>query len=95
MRLYVRDNVSAQVWWEGLEPLLTTQAAQAYDGTDPTWGEPIKIRGKASLVDGSSAHLARVHFPTNQGTYMVLLSRSGAADPWRVERFTPPEALGD
>lgn len=94
MRLFVRDDISAEAWLKDLEPLLTAQAAQAYAGTDPTWGAPIKIKGKADLVEGGSAYLARVHFPTNQGTFLVLLSRSGANDPWLVERFTPPEVLG-
>lgn len=94
MRLYVRQDVSAETWRTDLEPLLTTQAAQAYEGTDPTWGEPIKVTGKANLIESGSAYLARVHFPTNQGTYLVLLSRAAADDPWLVERFTPPEDLG-
>lgn len=94
MRLFVRQDVSAAKWWTDLEPLLTPQAAQAYEGTDPTWGAPIKVTGKADLVEGGSAYLARVHFLTNQGTYLVLLSRSAARDPWLVERFTPPEDLG-
>lgn len=94
MRLYVRRNVTADRWWSDLEPLLTPTAAQAYDGTDPTSGAPIKVTGKPSLVEGGSAHLARVHISTNQGTYMVLLSRDEAADGWLIERFTPPETLG-
>lgn len=94
MRLYVRRDVTADQWWKQLEPLLTPAAAQAYDGTDPTSGRSIKITGGPKLVNGGSAYLARVHLATNQGTYMVLLSRDGAGDPWLIERFTPPESLG-
>lgn len=94
MRLYVRRDVSADKWWRDLEKYLTPTAAQAYDGTDPTWGEPIKVTGKPKLLDGGSAYLARVHFPTTHGTYLVLLSRDSAEDAWLIERFTPPERLG-
>lgn len=93
--LYVRQNVDAEKWWRDLEPLLTTTAAQAYEGTDPTWGKKIKVSGQGKVLDGGSAHLARVHFRTNLGTYTVLLSRDSAQDPWLVERFTPPENRGD
>lgn len=92
--LYVRQDVSATKWWSDLEPLLTTNAAQAYEGTDPTWGEQIKVSGRGKVLEGGSAYLARVHFRTNHGTYLVLLSRGSAQDPWLVERFTPPEDRG-
>lgn len=95
IRLYVRQDVSAEKWWSDLEPLLTTNAAQAYEGTDPTWGSQVKVTGRGKVLDGGSAYLARVHFPTNHGTYLVLLSRASATDPWLVERFTPPEDRGD
>ncbi len=95
MRLFVRRDVSPETWWRDLEPMMTAAAAQAYDGTDPASGAPVKITGKPAPVEGGSAYLARIHIPTNQGTYMVLLSRASNDEPWLVERFTPPENVGD
>lgn len=95
IKLYVRQDVSATTWWNDLEPLLTPNAAQAYEGTDPTWGPKVNVTGPGKVLEGGSAYLARVHFRTNHGTYLVLLSRSSATDPWLVERFTPPEDRGD
>lgn len=94
MRLYVRRDLSARDWMARLEPYLSPAAAQAYQGTDPAAGEPIKITGRPRLLEGGSAYLAKVHLPTNQGTYLVLLSRESADASWRVERFTPPENVG-
>lgn len=94
MRLYVRRDVSAEQWLTDLEPHLSPAARQAYEGTDPAHGAPIKITGRPKLLDGGSGYLAKVHIMTNEGTYLVLLSRENGDAPWRVERFTPPEDVG-
>lgn len=94
MKLFVRRDVSAEEWLTDLEPYLSPAALAAYEGTDPATGPKISLTGSVRLLGGGSAYLAKVHFPTTQGTYLVLLSRDGADGPWRVERFTPPERVG-
>lgn len=77
-------------WWSAVSPLLSLHAQQAYVGTDPTEVPGRTIAGAPVVLDAGSAYLARVRVPTDAGDYEVLLSRTGAAAPWLVERFGLP-----
>lgn len=77
-------------WWIAVSPLLSLTARQAYVGTDPTEIPGRAVVGAPVVLDAGSAYLARVRVPTDAGDYEVLLSRTGAAAPWLVERFGLP-----
>lgn len=81
-------------WWRSLEPNLSAQAAADYAGVDPAEVPARAVTGEAELVDDSSAYLAVVEVPTDAGAYQVMLSRTGAGEPWLVERLTPPSRQG-
>ena len=91
MVLFARTGVGADRWMKDLEPYLSAQAQQDYQGTDPANVPARKVTGRATVVATDSARLARVHVPTNAGVYLVVLSRSPSDPTWRVERITPPE----
>ena len=94
MTAFVDHDADATAWWKKLSPLLSTQAAADYTGTDPDQVPAQAVTGPAVLVDDTSVYLARVEVPTDVGAYQVLLSRSGDGQPWLVERLSPPPEQG-
>lgn len=95
MSLFARRDVSADRWIKDLTPLLTPQAAEDYAYTDPANVPATKVTGPAKVVPTDSATLARIHIPTDAGTYLVVLTRD-TDSAWRVARITPPETeVGD
>lgn len=91
MTAFTSTDTSADAWWKGLKKHLSQTARSDYSGTDPRNVPAREVTGQGKLVDDSSAYLARVRVPTDIGGYEVLLSRTGNAGPWMVERMTPPE----
>ena len=95
MVLFARPGVDAARWMKDLDPYLSAQAQQDYQGTAPANVPARKVTGRAAVVATDSTRLARVHVPTDAGVYLVVLSRSASDPTWRVERITPPEEVGD
>ncbi|QGU28153.1 hypothetical protein [Microbacterium oryzae] len=91
MTAFARPSLDADAWWEGVEPLLTADAAQDYAYVDPANVPASAVTGPAVIVDDTSAYLAHVEVPTDAGAYTLILSREDAGSPWLVSRFTPPE----
>lgn len=91
MRLFARRTVTPQQWIEELTPHLTTQAALDYSGTDPLEVPATKVTGPGRPIPTNTAWLARIQVPTDDGVWLVILSRTPDDATWRVARFTPPE----
>ena len=91
MTAFARPDLSAQTWWAQLSPLLSGEAATAYQGVDPANIPAEEVTEPARLEQETSAYLATVTVPTDVGDYTVLLARSGQGQPWLVERLVPPE----
>lgn len=88
---YLRRDLSADQWWSALSPLLSQKAAEAYQGTDPARVPVARITGTGSLTPASNELAARVAIPTDQGAWLVIVSRTPEQPVWLVERFVAPE----
>ncbi|WP_188484789.1 hypothetical protein [Cellulomonas carbonis] len=92
--LFARPDQPYEQWWSDLAPLMSVQAQMDYQYVDPT-NVPVRaVTGEGVLIDDASASVAGVQVPTDVGPYTVLLSRTGEASPWLVERISPPESVG-
>jgi hypothetical protein len=87
---FARPNLDATTWWAGLSPLLSARAQLDYSGVDPAAVPAHEVTGAGSLVDDTSASVARVEVPTDAGTYTVVVSRIDGAHPWLAEQIRPP-----
>lgn len=71
--------VPAEQWWQKVKPLLSAQAAQDYQGTDPANVPFTRITADPELVpaagsaQGSGLTVARVE--TDTGTYLVVMTK--------------------
>ncbi len=92
MRDYLRTQRSPHAWWAALEPHLSADARRDYAGTDPATIAAARLTGPATVTPASLRSLARVAVPTNNGSYLLLLSPSGG-QRWVVERIVAPEAV--
>lgn len=94
---FARPDLSEELWWAGLAPMLTPTARVAYEGTDPAEIPVREVTGPAGTGPSPSPFLATVVVPTDAGEYAVLLVREGAGAPWLVERIAPlpPEGAED
>lgn len=90
MAAFARPTLGHDTWWAELEPQLSAQAQRDYAYVDPANVPATAVTGAASIVEESSAYLARVQVPTDAGLYVVVLSRLDGAAPWLTERITPP-----
>ncbi len=92
MTAFAQPDLDFELWWAGLEPLLSGSAIQAYRTVDPAQIPATEVVGEASLPGWDTPRIARVGVPTDAGVYLVIVSRNEADPVWRVERITPPEA---
>lgn len=94
MRAFARPTpeISAQVWWAGVEPLLSPRAARDYAGTNPTAIAFTTPTGNPQLLATAAPPelLTAMTVATDAGTYRVELEHSEAG--WRVTRLIPPPA---
>ena len=93
LRAYVRPDLSAEAWREGLTPLLDQKAAQDYSYLDPSRIVATEVTGAGTITDDTSAYVAFVDVPTNAGIYSVVVSRTDADAPWLTSRFVLPEGV--
>jgi hypothetical protein len=91
MTAFAATDRTADVWWDGLEPLLTPQAQPVYQDVDPRLVPVTEVTGEPKLTDETSTLLAEVAVPTDIGAYTVLLTRADGAAPWLAEQIRPPE----
>ncbi|WP_340290908.1 hypothetical protein [Aquipuribacter hungaricus] len=94
MAAFARPDLEDVAWWDGVEPLLSAEAARSYAYVDPASIPATGLTGAGTLVEQTSAYVAGVQVPTDAGTYLLILSRTDAAAPWLVERFDPPAEVG-
>jgi hypothetical protein len=89
---FARPDLDPEAWWDGLAPLLSPAALEAYAGTDPAEVPASAVTGAAWPGESPSSYLATVFVPTDAGEYAVLLVREGGGTPWLVERISPVQA---
>ena len=92
MHDYVQTQRHPRTWWTALEPHLSAAARKDYAGTDPATIGAARLTGPATVTPASLPALARVTVPTNTGSYLLLLTPSGA-QRWVVERIMAPEVV--
>lgn len=85
---FARPDLDPETWWDGLAPLLSPAALEAYAGTDPAEVPARAVTGPAWPGESPSSYLATVFVPTDVGEYAVLLVREGGGTPWLVERIS-------
>ena len=95
MTLFARRDVPADQWIDDLTPYLTAGAAQAYRHTDPLNVPPTRVTGEPTLTPDSTPLVGRVAVPTDDGVYLVILSRDDEHPNWLADRIMPPEGHGD
>lgn len=91
---FARPDLDYDTWWADLEPLLTPQAAEDYAYVDPANIPVREIAGEGHLLDETSAYLATVQIPTDNGRYSVVMTRKSGGAPWLVSRLTPVDQAG-
>jgi hypothetical protein len=89
---FARPDLDPEAWWDGLAPLLSPAALEAYAGTDPAEVPASAVTGAAWSGESPSSYLATVFVPTDVGEYAVLLVREGGGTPWLVERISQVQA---
>lgn len=89
MSAFARPDAPQEQWWADLEPLLSQQAAEEYAWVDPA-NIPISSASEPEQLDEVSPSVARVHVETDEGTYVVTLSREGDSHDWLAEDLAPP-----
>ena len=90
LELFARPTLEYAAWWDALAPVLSAQARLDYAGTDPAQVPAGEVTGSPEVLEASSPLVVSVGVPTDVGVYTVVLSRTGAGQPWLVERLTPP-----
>lgn len=87
--LYCRPGLDYDTWINELYPVLSQQAAVAYETVDPANVPCTSLTGAATVRDGDGAFTMRVLVPTDAGEYSVYVHRPAANTPWAVEQITP------
>ncbi|WP_286960211.1 hypothetical protein [Arsenicicoccus sp. UBA7492] len=92
MQVFARPGAGEQAsWWARVKPLLTSQAALDYEGTDPAAVPVTTATGQPMLVpmpaDSPTNLVAMVAVPTDVGVYTVHVR---TVAPYQVTRITPP-----
>ncbi|MCJ1697884.1 hypothetical protein MT349_19040 [Rathayibacter caricis] len=87
--LYCRPGLDYDTWINELYPVLSQQAAVAYETVDPANVPCTSVTGAASVRDGDGAFTMRILVPTDAGEYSVYVHRTVETGPWAVEQITP------
>ena len=87
--LYCRPGLDYDTWINELYPVLSQQAAVAYETVDPANVPCTSLRGAATVRDGDGAFTMRILVPTDAGEYSVYVHRPAESTPWAVEQITP------
>jgi hypothetical protein len=90
MTAYARPTLSATEWMNGVTPYLSQNGASAYQGTDPSQIPVTKVTGKGAVQAAATTYALNVAVPTNEGTYIVALTRPDASSPWLADRILVP-----
>jgi hypothetical protein len=89
LRAFARTDLDQQAWWTGVEGYFTPAAAAIYRSTDVANVPLHKVEeGSARLLPANTRYRAEVAVDTDDGTYTVVLVRTG--DDWLVDRAVPP-----
>ncbi|PPF26295.1 MULTISPECIES: hypothetical protein [unclassified Rathayibacter] len=87
---FCRPALDYQTWINELYPVLSQQAAIAYETVDPANVPCTSVTDEARVRDGDGAHTMRVYVPTDAGEYSVYVHRPSETAPWAVDQITPP-----
>ena len=87
--LYCRPGLDYDTWINELYPVLSQQAAVAYETVDPANVPCTSLTGAATVRDGDGAFTMRILVPTDAGEYSVYVHRPTESTPWAVEQITP------
>lgn len=88
---FARPAMGEKQWANDLARWLTPQATADYSAVDPANIPANRVTGPATLsVDEANGYGVTAAVPTNAGTYIVQLLRTGKDAPWKVNRLTPP-----
>lgn len=91
MRAFASPDLPKDQWDEGLEPLMTRDAWEAYSYTDPV-RVPVKEVKNVELGHVySDGRLVDCLVATDLGDYTVSVARASADSPWLASGFMPPE----
>lgn len=90
MTAYARPDLSAQAWMDGITPYLSQAGAAAYEGTDPAQVPVSTVTGPGTIMPAATAYALNVSVPTNNGTYVVALTRTSTTTPWLADRIIVP-----
>lgn len=95
MQMFARPKMSQSEWLAALAPLMTPEAQAAYGTVDPANIPVTRVSGAARVTPASHPMVARVAVPTDDGVYLVILTRTDEQPRWLVDRVMPPEGVGD
>lgn len=87
---FCRPSLEYESWINELYPVLSQQAAIAYETVDPANVPCTSVTGAARVRDGDGAYTMRIYVPTDAGEYSVYVHRSSETTPWAVDQITPP-----
>lgn len=91
MLRFCRPELEYEAWINELYPLLSQQAAVAYETVDPANVPCTAVTGDARVRDGDETYTMRILVPTDAGEYSVYVHRTADTAPWAVEQITPPD----
>lgn len=86
---FARPTLSEEEWWNQLVPLLSQKGAVAYEYTLPANIPVTEITGPGEILEGASDVIILVQLPTDDGPYIVTLTRGSVDEPWLAERVRP------
>lgn len=90
MTRYARPTLTPTAWIDGMDPVLTQDAAAEFAGTDPSQIPAHHVTGRPTLSSDSTASGVVASVPTDAGTYQVFLLRADGTTTWLAEQITPP-----
>lgn len=90
MTAYARPDLSADAWLKGLDPYLSQTGVAAYQGTDPAKVPVSHVTGPGTVMAAATAYALNVSVPTNNGIYVVALTRPNTGSPWLADRIIVP-----
>lgn len=79
-----------EAWWKDFKGLLSPEARQVYEFTDPANIPSLHITGPGVETNNDNPHLVTITFPTTAGKYGVDLSRTTIPGTWIAESIIFP-----
>ena len=87
---WARPTKAYEAWWKDLKPLLSPEAREVYEYTDPANIRALKITGPGVESNNDNPHVVTITFPTTDGKFGVDLSRTSIPGKWIGESVIFP-----